>query len=151
MEELRSGNSPDKKKFRKELDGYEDAIVKACTGVFLGVSKPESIVITLAQYGLTRDLIRAGEGLLSLENGKDDGLYEEVTVLLFDAYSAFENRDTAASEEIWKKYETFVSKWEKRVQNVGYAKIAANGFYISRILGKPVSDLSMFEMDKDHI
>jgi hypothetical protein len=151
VEETRSGSSPDKEKFRKEMDTIEDAIVKACTEVFLGASKPENTVITLAQYGLARDLIRAGEGLLGLENGKDEGLYEEVTGLLVDAYSAFENRDAASSEDIWKRYETFVSKWEKNSMNVGYAKIAANGFYISRILGKPVSDLSMFDMDKDHI
>ena len=151
VEDVRLGNSSNKENFKKKVSEYEDAIVKACTGVFLGTGKPENIVITLAQYGLARDLIRAGEGLLSLENGKDDRLYRDVTGLLFDAYSAFESRDTAASEDIWKRYENVLTEWNEKSHDMGYAKIAANGFYISRILGKPVSDLSMFDMEKDYI
>jgi hypothetical protein len=136
---------------KKEVDRYERDIARACTRAFLGAVKPESIVIALTQYGLARDLLRAGEGILSLRTGKDGKLFKEVTALLLDAYTAFEKRDAIPPGDIRERYTNILIEWKKKSDEVGYAKIAANGFYISRVLGKPVNDLSMFESDEDHI
>ncbi len=151
VESVKLGTSLDEENLRTKVSEYEDAIVKVCTEEFLGADKPENIVIALTQLGLARDLIRVVEGLLSLEGKKDEKLFGEVTGLFFDAYSAFEKRDISASEIIKKKHENFLSEWNEKSLEMGYAKVATNGFYISRILGKPVSDLSIFKMDKDQL
>jgi len=147
VQDIGEGTPQDKGSIIEELDRYNGTIVRACTGEFLSNGKPEHTAIALTQVGLARDLIRASEGLLSVGNGSDKELYSEATGLLFDAYSAFENRDAAAFQDIKSRYETLTLKWREEQDYVGYAKVAANGFYISRILGKPVPDLSVFEND----
>jgi hypothetical protein len=128
--------------------GFE--IKQSCSKDFLDNRTPEDSIIALMQYGLVRDMLRAGEGLLGL---KKDGIGnpDRALKIFFDAYSAFMERDLTACSAIWTEYENYISEWKNEKQCAEMAKIATNGFYISRILGKPVHDKNMFGMDENHM
>ncbi|UCF08354.1 MAG: hypothetical protein JSW28_01295 [Thermoplasmata archaeon] len=147
---IESGQAADIEEARNGMAKHETAVSSTCTRKFLGDSRPEEVVIALVQFGLARDMIRAGEGFLSLGEGKE-GFYEQAAGLFFDAYSAFEKRNFAACEALWPRYKSFISEWKEGKRVMGAAKIAANGFYISRILGKTVHDMSMFHVGRDDI
>jgi hypothetical protein len=141
----RDGMTLDSGSLRRTLAEHKGTIVRACTDELLNSDKPESIVIALTQYGIARDLARAFEGYLEIGGKTNEEALQEVSLLFFDAYRAFEERDTVSSRKIQERYGGLGRNWDG---NFGYTKIAANGFYISRILGKPVSDLSVIDMNE---
>ncbi len=113
-------------------------ISRNCMEVLRGESDLKETVVALAQYGIARDLIRARDGLLSIEEPGESEMFKKATKILFDAYSSFENRDMEGSKDIQKEYMEFTRTIKEQSVPFGLIKVAANGFYISRILGKPV-------------
>ncbi len=113
-----------------------------CTKTILENEEQIPTLVALIQYGLGRDLIRARDGLLSLEIKNLGEHYEMATELFFRAYDAFERRDIKRSRDLEPRYREFISSLELNPSSMGVAKIATNGFYISRILGIPVPDIS---------
>lgn len=140
-DELRKGKVIDKESIRNKTDEILTKINKTCMKSILENEGTRSILIALTQYGLGRDLIRARDGLLSSEMKNDEELYKRAMELLFDGYNAFEIRDVKASKVIGEKYKKFISTYNVNSFSVGVAKIATNGFYISRILGISVPDV----------
>jgi hypothetical protein len=123
--------------YGKKIDDILSKVKKTCIGNILENKDPKSTIVALAQYGLARDLKRVRDSLLSLGE-ENDKLREDAMNILFDAYDAFNGRDEKDMKAIWKRYEEYMSKLELNPSTVGAAKIATNGFYISRILGKAV-------------
>jgi ArsR family metal-binding transcriptional regulator len=113
-------------------------ISRNCMEVLRGESDLNETVVALAQYGIARDLIRARDGLLSIEGSGESEMFNKATKILFDAYSYFENRDVEGSKGIQNEYMEFRKAIKEQSVPFGLIKVAANGFYISRILGKPV-------------
>lgn len=124
---------------KNKTDEILPKVNKACIGTILDPKDSIGTILALTQYGLGRDLIRARDGLLSLEKLENHGIREDAMEILIDAYDTFKGRDAKGSKAIWKRYDEFMSNWEPNPSSVGVAKIAANGFYISRILGKTVN------------
>jgi hypothetical protein len=124
--------------YTRTTDELESKISKSCMEIMRLESDLYDTVIALTQYGIARDLIRARDGLLSLKENKNLSLYDQAAGFLFDAYLAFEKRDLGRSEKVQKDYLEFISKVKGKSVPFGLIKVAANGFYISRVLGKPV-------------
>lgn len=141
-DELRKGRLIDKQTSKNKIDEMVSKINKMCTKSILENERQIQTIIALIQYGLGRDLIRAGDGLLSLEIKNLGEHYELATELFFSAYDAFERRDIKGSMDVESRYREFISSLELNPSSMGVAKIATNGFYISRILGIPVPDVS---------
>jgi ArsR family metal-binding transcriptional regulator len=135
---IRAGNEIQNENYTKTTDKYAGKISKTCMEVMRDNSDLSNTIVALAQYGIARDLIRARDGLLSLKENKDMGLYDQAARLLFDGFSSFESRDYEKSEKIQKDYLEFISSIKGKSVPFGLFKVAANGFYISRVLGKPV-------------
>lgn len=148
-EEIKKGSSSQFEDSINKIDELVKKVNKACIEGIIEGEVPASTIIALTQYGLGRDLIRAKDGFLSLKDQERDEHYEVAKALLFDAYDAFKKRDITASEAIHKRYREFVSNWDENLPPVGIAKIATNGFYISRILGKPVPKGEQFNLVKN--
>ncbi|UCE74377.1 MAG: hypothetical protein JSV56_01375 [Methanomassiliicoccales archaeon] len=136
--DIKNGELEDKDIYKDKIDKVIVEHKNSCTNIFLGETDVTNIIAALTQYGLARDLLRAADGLLALDTKADDELYNKATKLLFDAYSAFEKRDMKDSLALGERFQEFNSAWKKETSPWGIAKVAANGFYISRILGKPV-------------
>jgi hypothetical protein len=113
-------------------------ISRNCMEILRGEINLDETVVALAQYGIARDLIRARDGLLSLDESGESEMFAKATQILFDAYSSFENRDLEGSKDIQKEYMEFTKAIKEQSVPFGLIKVATNGFYISRILGKPV-------------
>jgi hypothetical protein len=141
-DELRKGRIIDKQTSKNKIDEIVGKINKLCTKSILENEGQIQTIIALIQYGLGRDLIRAGDGLLSLEIENLGEQYEKATELFFSAYDAFERRDIKGAMDVEPRYKEFISSWDINTTSMGVAKIATNGFYISRILGIPVPDVS---------
>ncbi len=127
------------------IEGYLNAtnefagkISKSCMEIMRLETHLADTVVALAQYGVARDLIRARDGLLNLTEEKDNTLYDQASGFLFDAYSAFEKRNFERSQKIQRDCSLFISDIKGQSIPYGLIKVAANGFYISRVLGKPV-------------
>jgi hypothetical protein len=136
--DIKNGKLEDKEIYKERIDKVIVELNKSCTNIFLGETDVTNAIVALTQYGLARDLLRARDGLLSLDTKVDAEHYNKATKLLYDAYSAFERRDVKSSLASGERYQEFISAWKKGDSPWGIAKVAANGFYISRILGKPV-------------
>jgi ArsR family metal-binding transcriptional regulator len=118
-----------------------------CTQVILE-KESNDIIIALAQLGCARDLIRAKDGFVALEKIDADERYKIAKEILFDAYSAFDKRDLKLSQAVKERYEKFKSSFVPDSSSVWTFKIATNGFYISRILGKSVPDVGYLDIHK---
>lgn len=147
-EDLRKGNSIRFKGTKNRIDELVKKVNKTCIERILEGDKTTSMMVALTQYGLGRDLIRTRDGFLGLEVEGQNEHYEGAKELLFNAYDAFEKRDIDASKEIWQRYREFISNWEEDLPPIGIVKIATNGFYISRILGKPVPKGEQVDLGK---
>jgi hypothetical protein len=139
---LKEGKMEGHDLIKNKTDDITAKIKRNCMEYVTSGSDANATIVALAQYGLGRDLIRARDGLLSLVGKIDDELYSQATKLLYDAYLAFEKSDIKESQAIEDRFQKFISAWKKRSLPWGLAKVAANGFYISRLLGKPVPQLS---------
>ena len=139
---LRNGNLDNRKWYSDKIDEIVSGVNRCCMENILKNRGIKNTIIALTQYGLGRDLIRARGGFLSLNIESNDGLFERAKELFFDAYGAFEGRDINGSRAISERYRKIISDWDANSSTVGTVKIATNGFYISRILGKPVPQLS---------
>jgi ArsR family metal-binding transcriptional regulator len=122
----------------KPAEELATKISKNCMEILRAENDLKETMVALVQYGIARDLIRARDGLLSLTDPGDMEMFSKVTKLLFDAYSSFEKRDIERLQEIQKEYTEFLTDIKGKSAPFGLIKVAANGFYISRILGKPV-------------
>lgn len=142
---LKEGQIKENDEIRHNTDKITAKIKRNCMEYVTSGSDASATIIALTQYGLGRDLIRARDGLLSLDGKIDDQLYSQALKLLYDAYIAFEKRDIKESQAIEDRFLKFISNWKKESLPVGLAKIATNGFYISRVLGKPVPQLTTME------
>ncbi|UCE35893.1 MAG: hypothetical protein JSW00_10015 [Thermoplasmata archaeon] len=147
-EELNAGHEIDKESYKEEIDKIADNINKICMENILNNKEKDETEIALIQYGLARDLIRARDGFLSLESIEDNKTYKTAAELFFDSYEAFEKKDVKASKDVIKRYEEFKSTLETNSEDVGIAKIATNGFYISRIFGKPLPRIKLHDVNK---
>ena len=132
----------DKQTSKDKIDEIVSKINHNCTKTILENEGQIQTIIALIQYGLGRDLIRVRDGLLSLELKNLGEGYEIATELFFNAYDAFERRDIKGAMDVEARYKEFISSLELNSSSMGVAKIATNGFYISRILGIPVPDVS---------
>ncbi len=140
-DELKKGREIDKQTSKDKIDEMVGKINKICTKSILENEGQIQTLIALIQYGLGRDLIRVRDGLLSLEIKDLGEHYELATELFFSAYDAFERIDIKGSMNLEARYREFISSLELNSSSMGVAKIATNGFYISRILGIPVPDI----------
>jgi hypothetical protein len=138
QKELKEGNIKDADKRKNETDEIVNRLQKNCMEYVLFKTDIKETVVALTQYGVGRDLVRARDGLLSLKESVKNEFYNEATGFLFDAFSAFEKKDAVESKEIQEKFGKFKSVYEKGTLPWELYKVAANGFYISRVLGKPV-------------
>jgi hypothetical protein len=144
--ELKDGKKNEYDAIKNTTDKITEKIKRNCMEYVTSGSDASATIIALTQYGLGRDLIRARDGLLSLDGEIDDELYSQATKLLYDAYLAFEKRDIKESQAIEDRFLKFISTWKKGSLPWGLAKVATNGFYISRLLRKPVPQLSSMKM-----
>lgn len=136
-EDLRDGKEIDIDSYKNNTNELANRIHKSCVETQLQNSDVSKTLIALTQCGLVKDLLRARDGLLSLKQKGDSDLYEKATGILFDAYSAFEKRDQEKIKDIKNRYKEFITPAKEKMIPFGLIKVAANGFYISRILGKP--------------
>jgi ArsR family metal-binding transcriptional regulator len=136
-EYLRNGKEIDAAAYKNETEELAKKIGRSCTECQLQDNDISKTLIALIQCGIVKDILRARDGLLSIKVKGDSDLYEKATGIFFDAYSAFENRDQGKIKEIGKRYEEFIAPAKENLIPYGLIKVAANGFYISRILGKP--------------
>jgi hypothetical protein len=136
-EDLRDGKEIDIDTYKNKTNELANRIHKSCVETQLKNSDVSKTLITLTQCGLVKDLLRARDGLLSLKEKGDSAPYETATGIFFDAYSAFEKRDQEKIKDIEKRYKEFITPAKENMIPFGLIKVAANGFYISRILGKP--------------
>jgi hypothetical protein len=139
---LKEGQIKEHDTIKSNTNEITEKIRRNCMQYISSESDADATIIALAQYGLGRDLMRARDGLFSLDGNIDDELYLQATKLLYDAYSAFEKRDLKESQAIEDRFQKFISAWKKGSSLWGIAKVATNGFYISRLLRKPVPQLS---------
>jgi hypothetical protein len=135
---LKEGRLKDSEEIKGKTDEIAEKLLRNCMEYVLLRTDMKETVIALTQYGVGRDLVRARDGLLSLNEGIEDELYNEAIDLFFDAFSAFEQKDDTVCGEIEKRFGEFMLVYEKSSLPWGLFKVAANGFYISRVLGKPV-------------
>jgi hypothetical protein len=136
-EDLRDGKEIDVDTYKGITNELSNKINIGCMECQLENTDITKMIIALAQCGIVKDLLRARDGLLSLKEKGDSDLYEKATGIFFDAYSAFEKRDEEKIKDIEKSYREFISNAKENLIPFGLIKVAANGFYISRILGKP--------------
>jgi hypothetical protein len=147
-EQLKNGAGVDKENCRKNTDEITQKINKSCIQIILKNDNSVDTIVALIQYGLNRDLIRARDGFLRLEQEFAKEQFQFAVQLFFDAWEIFEKKEKDSMLNISQRYEEFLSKWEPNQMEAGIAKIATNGFYISRILGKPVPDKELLNKDK---
>ncbi|MEE9151513.1 MAG: (Fe-S)-binding protein [Thermoplasmata archaeon] len=140
-DELRKGEVCDRQFIKDKIDEILTKINKACIKNILVSENPINTIKALAQYGLGRDLFRARDGFLSQQIKNDGELYERAAELFFNAYDAFERRDIKGSKDVEARYKEFILAWDAKPSSAGVAKIATNGFYISRVLGISVPDV----------
>jgi len=108
--------------------------------------------IGLILGGVTTDLSRIVDGLKILTSSVKDGfpssthaeLFSEATTIARNAYNTFRNLDLKETRGIVTRYEGFRKQWMKTFKEkpqeelIAIEKIAVNGFYISRLLTKPL-------------
>lgn len=146
--ELEKGHLVDNNGYKNRIDEAVTKINKTCSDTFLENKDITNVLTALTQYGLGRDLVRVRDGFISLDIRTKDERYEHAKELFFDAFEAFEGRDEKASKAVRERYRALTSGWNAQLQSAGIAKIATNGFYISRVLGKTVSDSELLERGK---
>jgi ArsR family metal-binding transcriptional regulator len=137
-EDILSQNEIDVDSNAKTIGELLKKIKRNCTEHLLSTTEIKSSLVALTQYGITCDLMRANEAILNLKDHKDDPLYEKAVDILFDAYSAFSKKDIEKTNDIQNNYSELLRAWKEDNGPIDIVKIAANGFYISRVLGKPV-------------
>jgi ArsR family metal-binding transcriptional regulator len=137
-DDIDNKNVSEQDNYIKPTEEMAAKISRNCMEILRAESHLKETIVALAQYGIARDLIRARDGLLSLNNSGESEMMAKATQILFDAYSSFENRDLEGSRDVQKEYSEFTKVIKEQSVPFGLIKIAANGFYISRILGKPV-------------
>jgi hypothetical protein len=136
-EDLKNGKEIDVDAYMIKTNELAKRISRSCMESSLQNDDVSKTLITLTQCGIVKNLLRVRDGLLSLKEKGDSDLYEKATGIFFDAYSAFEKRDQEKIKDIEKRYKEFITPAKDNMIPFGLIKVATNGFYISRILGKP--------------
>lgn len=132
----------------KKIDEIVKKLNKNCIQEIYTDENGTNAIIALTQYGLGRDMRRVKDGFVNLENENIDELYKIAKDIFFEAYDAFYQLDMKKSVNIGEKYDEFMSSFDPNSKSIWIFKIATNGFYISRILGKPVSEHGLSDMVK---
>ncbi len=102
--------------------------------------------------GVAMDLSRIVDGLKSLTSSKSESpaptftpLLSEATTIATEAYKSFRTVNFEGARQISSRYKKFRKQWMKTFKEmpqkdllIAIEKIAANGFYISRLLTKPL-------------
>lgn len=146
-EDVTSQKKPAKDDQIKKIDEILAVINRTSMECILEEPEAKIVFLALMQYGLARDLKRVRDGFLNLEIKKEDESFKNAADLFFQAYHAFDNIDITESQAIQERYNKLLSARDITPPNAAIAKIATNGFYISRILGKPVPDIKLLDMD----
>jgi len=108
--------------------------------------------IGLILSGVAMDLSRIVDGLKSLTSSKSEFSSPALTCLLSEAiniavkaYNNFRTVDFEGTRQVASRYEGFRNQWMKTFREmpqkdllIAIEKIAVNGFYISRLLTKPL-------------
>lgn len=108
--------------------------------------------VGLVLSGVAMDLSRIMDGLKSLAFMENDfsspilaQLFSEAVAMANEAYGRFREFDFEGAKRIAESYEKFRKSWRKTFEEVPKKgllitvnKIAVNGFYISRLLTKPL-------------
>jgi hypothetical protein len=131
----------DKQSIKEKIDEMAFKIQKNCLEIMLENTEGIDTIIALTQYGLVRNLIRARDGFLELDLKGEMKIYDQAAELFFEAYDAFERKDKSDSQAMEKRYREIIASSNRNPTFAQVAKIATNGFYISRILGIPVPDV----------
>ncbi|UCG68402.1 MAG: hypothetical protein JSV09_11385 [Thermoplasmata archaeon] len=126
---------------KEKIDEMAFSVQKNCVKTILENGEGIETIIALSQYGLVRNLIRVRDGFLNFDLKGEMKSYEQAAKLFFEAYDAFERKDKDGSQEVGIKYREFIASSNTNPSFAQVAKIATNGFYISRILGIPVPDI----------
>lgn len=140
---IRDGGKGDMEALRKRNKELVDQINENCVQVLMNDGASNDTILALIQYGLARNLARAGSGLIGLENANTNGLYDQAVNLLFTAFEAFEALNLEDSETIKESYLEFMTQWKKQSSPMELVKIATNGFYIARLLGGTILDIRL--------
>jgi len=108
--------------------------------------------IGLILSGVAMDLSRIVDGLKSLTSSKSEfsspiftSFLSEAINIAIEAYNSFKTIDSEKAKQIAKKYTEFRKQWMETFREmpqkdllIAIEKIAVNGFYISRLLTKPL-------------
>ena len=108
--------------------------------------------IGLILSGVAMDLSRIMDGLKSLTFSKSEfsspiftSFLSEAINIAIEAYNSFKTIDSEKAKQIAKKYTGFRKQWMETFREmpqkdllIAIEKIAVNGFYISRLLTKPL-------------
>jgi ArsR family metal-binding transcriptional regulator len=108
--------------------------------------------VGLILSGVTLDLTRIIDGLKNLAFLKNKSsssiftkLHSEATAIATEAYHNFRNTNSKGAGEMAPRYEEFRRQWRRVFREtphkdllIAIGKIAVNGYYISRLLAKPL-------------
>jgi len=115
--------------------------------------KVHDAAIGLIISGVAMDLTRITDGLKTLALSKDHltsslltHLISEAVSIVTEAYNSFKTVDFKRARQIATRYAEFKKKWTQAFKNqpqkdvlIAIQKIAVNGFYMSRLVSKPLS------------
>lgn len=108
--------------------------------------------IGLTLSGVAMDLSRIADGLKSLTSSKSEfsspaftRLLSEATNIAVEAYNSFRTVNFEGARQVASRYEEFMKQWMETFREmpqkdllIAIEKIAVNGFYMSRLITKPL-------------
>jgi phosphate uptake regulator len=137
------------------LKAIEDKIAKVNKSAIKFIVDTPSVydaAIGLILSGVTIDLTRITDGLKIVTSSKKPlspklkELFSEAVTIATEAYHAFRAVDFEKTKRTSERYTTFRKRWTEAFKEIlekdvltGIEKIAVNGFYMSRLLTKPLS------------
>jgi len=136
----------------QELEGRVASINQLAIRFIVDTPKIQDAAIGVILGGIALDLSRMTEGLKTLTKYLDKLKSSDVQELFLSAvdiavtgYKALRTMDFALSDRVKEQYMAFRKKWAEGFRTtpdkdvfVAIEKIATNGYYIARLLAKPV-------------
>ncbi len=136
----------------KLIEDKTAQVDKLAIRFIVGTSSVHDASIGLILSGVAMDLSRIVDGLKSLTSSKSEfpapiltRLLSEATTIATQAYKSFRTVNFEGARRISSRYKKFRKQWTKTFKEmpqkdllIAIEKIAANGFYISRLLTKPL-------------
>ncbi len=136
------------------LKAIEDKIAKANKSAIKFIAETPGVynaAIGLILNGVAIDLTRITDGLKRVTSSKKPlspklkELFSEAVSIATEAYHAFRAVDLEKAKRISDRYTMFRKRWTEAFKEMlekdvltGIEKIAVNGFYMSRLLTKPL-------------